>query len=35
MGHSKKSSKEVNNDWELDAWESLYILKEDEVRHEY
>ncbi len=35
MGNSRrpcKIIKPVNNNWELDAWESLYILNEDEER---
>jgi hypothetical protein len=35
MGHSRgpcKVIKEVNNGWELDAWESLYIMNEDEEK---
>jgi hypothetical protein len=35
MGHSRgpcKVVKEVNNTWELDAWELLFIMNEDEEK---
>jgi hypothetical protein len=35
MGQSREACKvikQVNNDWELDAWKSLYILNEDEEK---